>query len=108
MTLKRLGEDSVLFQFFRSLATVQVLEFDGTITDDVQGVLSVTDVSPRLKVIRVAISRDDCKRSLQLLAAVSKLRMEEGDPLTTIERHVLESEDGLEMSHEGIQNFLSK
>jgi len=112
-------DESTLVSLFASLDTVQVLEFDGTIADYVQlGVLCIAGVFPGLKVIRVAVSRDGYKRTLQLLATISKLRMEEGNPLATVEQLVLEGDDELNQrlrakwkkhyKAEGIQNFLSK
>ena len=107
-----------LLDFFRSLDTVQVLEFCGTIVDYVQNALSVAGNFPELKVIRVAVIQEDCRRTLQLLAAVSRRRMEEGNPLTTIEPLLAEGEGGLCQSlrveweegyrAENIQCFLSK
>ena len=118
MTAEQLDRDPALFQLFKPFDTVQVLEFYGTITDRVQNALSVAGVLPGLKGIRVAVSQYDYKRTLRLLATISELRMEEGNPLTMVERLVLEGEDGLnQMLHakwekryeaEGIQNFLSK
>jgi len=116
-TLKQLDDEPTLLPLFTSFNTVQVLEFDGTTADHVYlSVLSLAGIFPGLKVIRVAVSRDDCKRTLRLLAAISRLRMEDGNPLTTVERLVLGGEDGLDQrlrakwkkhyKAEGIQNFL--
>jgi len=121
MTLEQLDEGPALYNFFRSLDTVQVLEFDGVI-DSVENVLSnvlpITGVFPGLRVIRVAINLDDCKGALQLLAAALKLRMEEENPLTAVEPFSAEGEDELSQElcaewekhyeAEGIQNFLSR
>ena len=52
----------------RSFGTAQVLKFDGTAASFVQNALPVTGVLPELKVIRIAVSRHDCKRTLRLLA----------------------------------------
>ena len=107
-----------LYDFFRTLDAVRVLEFDGAVAT-VQNVLSnllpVTGVFPGLKVIRVAIRGDDCKRSFPLLATALRLRLEEGNPLTAIEPIFVEGEDRLgrvewenHYEAEGIRNFLSK
>ena len=117
ITLNRLDDGPALYTLFRSLGTVQVLEFDGTITDCVQNVLSAAGIFPALKVIRVAVSLDDCERTLYLLAAILKLRVEEGNPLTTVERFVPEGGDESDRLRskwkerykvEGVQDFLSK
>ena len=118
MTLNRLDDGPTLYEFFRSLDKVQVLELDGKILDWFQNFLSTPGVFPGLKVIRVSVSRQNCKMALQLLAIASGLRMEEGNPLTTIEQIVAAGEDGLDQrlhakwrkyyKAEGIQNFLSK
>lgn len=118
ITLDLLDDGPALYELLRSLDTVQVLEFDALITDCVKNVLSVVGIFPRLKVIRVAASLLNCKKTLRLLATVSKLRMEEGNPLTTVERLVGEGEDGLDQRlrtkwkkryrAEGMQDFLSK
>ena len=121
MTLHRLDEGPALYQNFRSLDAVQVLEFDGAIAsvkNVLSNVLSIPRVFPGLKVIRVAISRGDCKEALQLLSAASRLRMAEGNPFSTIEPLLAEGEGGFgqelcaewEKHYEadGIQNFLSK
>ena len=104
-------------QLLKSLGAVRVLEFDkkraesGIFSD-----LSVAGILPRLKVIRVMVSRN-CREDLQLLAAISRLRMEAGNPLATIEPILATGEDrsGQEFraewekyyGTEGIQNFLS-
>ena len=118
ITLERLDDGPALYEIFRSLDTVQVLEFDGSITDCVQDVLSVAGIFPALKIIRAAVSRHDCKETLRILAAVSKLRVEQGNPLTAVERISPEGGDesdqrlrakwGKRYKAEGIQNFLSK
>ena len=83
----------LLHQLLISLGAVRVLEFNKTCLEGgFLSDLSVTGILPRLKVIRVAISRN-CTMTLQLLAAVAKLRMEEGNPLATVEP--LPAEDGL-------------
>lgn len=121
MALEQLDEGPALYEFFRSLDTVQVLEFDGAIAsveNVLSNVLPINGVFPGLKVIRVGISLDDCKGALQLLATALRLRMEKGNPLTTVEPLLPEGEDGLGQElrvkwekyyeAEGIQNFLSK
>lgn len=112
-------DEPTLFSLFTSLDTVQVIEFDGSSVDYVQlGVLCSAGVFSGLKVIRVAVGLDDYKGTLQLLATISKLRMERGNPLATVEQLVLEDDDELNQrlrakwekhyKAEGIQNFLSK
>ena len=117
MTHQQLGREPAIRTYFRLLDTVQVLEFGGTIADYVQDALSITGVFPGLKVIRVAVDLDDCKRSLQLLATASKQRMDEGNPLARVEPLLAEGEDELEQSlrveweecykAENIHDFLS-
>ena len=98
-----------------------MLEFDGPlfyVKNVLPDILSITGVFPGLKVIRVATSRDDCKGVLQLLATALRLRMEEGNLLTTVEPLLEEGEDvlGWELraewekhyEAEGIQNLLSR
>jgi len=120
MTLLEFDGMPELFGFFRSLDAVQVLEFDG-VADSVRnilpGILSEPGLFPGLKVIRVSISLDDCEGALQFLATASRWRMEDGNPLTTIEP-LVGVEDGLgqdiraewEKHYEamGIYNFLSE
>ena len=118
ITLERLDNEPGVYDFFRSLDAVQALEFDGTVADSVQNVLSVPGVFPGLRVIRVAVSWGDCRRTLQLLAIASKRRMEEGNPLATIEPLLAEGEDGLDPNlrvewrgsyeAEDMENLLSK
>jgi len=118
ITLEGLKEGPGLCEFFVSLGAVQVLEFDGMNVDCVREILFLSGVFPNLKVIWVTVSRDDCERTLQVLASVSKLRMGAGNPLTTIRLLVAEGGDGLNQElcaewekcydAEGIQNFLSK
>ena len=120
MTLRDLDGRPELFEFFRSLDAVQVLEFDGAagfVRNILSGILFITGVFLGLKVIRVAISRDDCEGALRFLAAASRRRMEEGNPLATIEP-LVGVEDGLgqdicaelekHYKAKGIQNFLSE
>ena len=117
IALEQLGDKPASHRLFRPFNTVQVLEFDGTIADCIRNSLSVPGVFPGLKVIRVAVSRHNCKRTLRLLAVASKRRMVEGNPLTTIEPLSAEGEDELDQSlrveweesykAEGIHNFLS-
>lgn len=83
------------YEFLRSFDAVQLLEFDGTITDYSQNVLSVTGVFPRLKVIQGAVSQLDCEKTL-LLAVALRWRMMEVDPLTTMKPLLQEGEDELE------------
>ena len=118
IAVKRIDDAPGACEFFRSLDAVQVLEFNGTIADLVQNVLSVTGVFPGLKVIRVAVSPDVCKRTFRHLATATERRMEEGNPLTTIEPLLAEGEGGLDQNlrveweesykAEGLENFLSK
>jgi len=121
MTLEQLDEGPALYDFFRSLGAVRVLEFDGAIAsvaNVLSNVLPICGVFPGLKVIRIAINLDNCKGALRLLAAALRLRMEEGNPLTTVEPLLEEGEDGLDQElgaewkkhyeAEGIHNFLSK
>ena len=117
----RLDQGSEVYDFFQTLDTVQVLELAGEI-DSVKTVLSdvvsIAGVFPRLRTIRIAISQDDCEEALRLLAAASRLRMEKGSPLTTIEPLLAECENGLgqefrvewEKHYEAVsmQNFLSR
>ena len=117
----RFDERPALHEFFRSLDAVQVLEFDGSlfyVKNVLPDILSITGVFPGLKVIRVATNRDDCKGVLRLLATALRLRMEEGNLLTTVEPLLEEGEDvlGWELraewekhyEAEGIQNLLSR
>ena len=121
MTHHRLNQESALHELFRSFDAVRVLEFDGTapsVDSVLSNVLSITGVFPGLKVIRVTVSRGDCKGALQLLAVALMLRMEEGKPLTAIEPLIAEGEGWLgrelrmewaeHYEAEGIQNFLSE
>ena len=96
ITLRQLGCKPALYNFFRSLDTVQVLEFHGSIANYVLNALSATGVPPRLRVILVAVGLDDCKRSLRVLAAISKRRMDEGNPFMVIEPLLVEGEVELE------------
>ena len=118
ITLYRLDNELALYDFFRSFDAVQVLEFNGTTASALSNVLPATGVFPRLKVIRVALSWDECDEVLELLATPLRLRMEEGNPLTAIEPLPVEDEDGsgpkfsVEWEKyykaEGIENLLSK
>ena len=117
ITLERLGDEPHLYDLFRSFDAIQVLEFDGAIVDFVQNVLSITGVFPGLKVIRVAVTRHECKRTLQPLTIASKRQMVEGNPLTAIELLSEDGGDGLDESlrveweeccnSEGMLNLLS-
>jgi len=120
ITLERLDEGPALYEFFLSLDTVQVLEFDGAIASVENvffNVLPIPGVFPGLKVFRVVINWADCKRALRFLAADLKVRMQDGNPLVAVEPLLAEGEDGLgqelrvewEKHYEaaGIQNFLS-
>ena len=117
MTLQELDWTPGLYDFFQSLDAVQVLEFDGAVASVrsvLSNILSRTGVFPGLKVIRVAISRDDCETSLPLLATALKQRVEEGNPLTAIEPLFAEGEDRLgrvewekHCKASGMQNLLS-
>ena len=108
----------LLHQLLISLGAVRALEFNKTCLEGgVLSDLSIAGILPRLKVIRVTIPRN-CRETLQLFAAVAKLRMEEGNPLATIEPLLAEGEDGLGQElraewekyseTEGIQHFLSE
>ena len=118
ITFKRFDEGPALQNLLQSFETVQVLEFDGMGADCVHHVLAVVGTFPRLKIIRVAVTRRNYKKTLQLLAAVSKQRKEQGNPFTTIERLTPEGEDESEPRlrakwmkryiAEGIQGFLSE
>jgi len=123
MTLQALDNLPGLYNFFRSLDAVWVLEFDGAVTSIktvLHNILSITRVFPRLKVMRVVIGWDDCEEALELLAALLRLRMEEGNSLAAIEPLSVGGvgEDGLDpelraewekhYDTEGIQNFLSE
>ena len=122
ITLQALDHSPVLFDFFRSLDALQVLEFDVAITSarTLRYLLCEPGVFPGLKVIRVVISWDDCKEALEGFAAILRLRMEEGNPLVAIEPLSAEGvgEGGLDpglraewderYETEGIHNFLSK
>ena len=117
ITLQEFGWRPVFYNLFRSLDAVQVLEFDGA-ADSVRNVFSSirpgTGIFPELTVIRVAVSQGDCEWSLPLLAVALKSRMDEGNPLTTLEPLFAEGEDGLgrvewewHYKEKGIQRFLS-
>jgi len=88
MTLDELGCWPGLFVFFRSLGVVRVLEFDGAVSSVKTvffDILSIPGVFLGLKIIRVVIGWDSCKDALELLAALSRQRMDEGIPLAAIE-----------------------
>ena len=124
MTRRVFGNWSGWGELFRSLDAVRVLEFDGSITSVkavLRNVLSRTGVFPELKIIRVGIGWDsDCEEVLELLAAVLRLRMEEGTPLAAVEPLPAEGDDGDGLGQElrakweehyiaeGIQSFLSE
>ena len=107
-----------MYDVLRSFGTAQALEFDGTVASFVQNTLPVTGVLPELKVIRVAVSRHDCKRTLRLLAIALGRRVMGGNPLTTIEPLLAEGEDELNQNlhveleesnkAKNIQGFLSR
>ena len=85
-----------LYDFFRTLDSVRVLEFDGAIPSVktvVHSVLFKTRVFPRLKVIRVVVCWDDFEDTLELLAGASKLRMDKGNPFAVIEPVSAEGDD---------------
>lgn len=117
-TTEQLDDEPELYNLFRSFDAVEVLEFDGTVADRFQIALTITGVFPGLRIIRVAVSRHGCERTLRPLTIASKRRMMEGNPFTTIEPLLAEGEDGLDQSlrveweecwkAEDIQNFLSK
>ena len=119
ITPEELDGRLALYNFFQSLDAVQVLEFYGMapVSNVLPSILSRAGVFPGLNVIRVAVSQDDCKGVLQLLAAGLRLRMGEGKPLTTVEPLLVGVEDGLAQGiraewekhyeAEGIQNTLS-
>ena len=101
MTLERLDERPGLYEIFRSLDAVRVLEFDGTIVSAksvLYNVVSIPRVLPGLRVIRVAIGWDECKEVLENLATAARLRMEMGNPIATIEPFSVE---GLEKCADG-------
>jgi len=118
ISLEEYNEVPVSLDFFLSLNAVQVIEFDGAIANRAHRILSISGIFPVLKVIRVTVGWDDCERTLQVLVAVSRLRMEEGKPLATIEPLAAEGEDGLDQGLRdewrryydagGIQIFLSE
>ena len=103
--------------FFGTFVAVQVLEFDGTVADRVQDLLSQSGMLPGLKVIRVKIDRASYENALRFLATASRLRMEGGKPLTAIEPRAGEGREGLDQglraewdrcfSKEGIPDFLA-
>ena len=98
MTHQRFDEEPPLDEIFRTFDAVRVLEFDEgvvSVENVLTNVLSITGVFPVLKVIRVAVSRGNCKGALQLLAVALMLRMEEGKPLTAIEPLIADGEDWL-------------
>ena len=117
-TTEQLDDEPELYNLFRSFDAVELLEFDGTVADRFQIALTITGVFPGLRIIRVAVSRHGCERTLRPLAIASKRRMMEGNPFTTIEPLLAEGEDGLDQSlrveweecwkAEDIHNFLSK
>ena len=72
ITTMKAADEEALHELFRSLDTVQVLEFHGTVAEYVQDALSAPGVFPGLKIIRVAVSRDDCREALQSLAIASR------------------------------------
>ena len=78
---------TILSGFLRTLDAVQVLQLDGMVADCAQAILSQPGMLPGLRVIRVTIdgAHYDYESVLRFLASVSKLRMEEGNSLTTIE-----------------------
>ena len=106
-----------MYNVLRSFGTAQVLEFDGTVVSFVQNALPVTGVLPELKVIRVAVSRHDCKRTLRLLAIALGRRVKGWNPLTIIEPLLAGGGDELNQNlrveleesckAENIQGFLS-
>ena len=118
ITLNQLDHRTALQDFLQSFEIVQVLEFDGASADCVHHILSVIGILPRLKVIRVTVTWSNCSRTLYLLAAISRRRMEWGNPFTAIERLAPEGGDESELrlrakwmkrcKAEGIHNFLSK
>ena len=116
-----------LHKLFRSFGAVRTLEFDGalaSVKNVLYNILPIAGVFPELKVIRVAFGWDDCEEVLQFIAAIAKLRMEEGNPLVTIEPFVAEDSVGTVgggglgqelraewekyYEAEGVQNFLSE
>jgi len=121
MTLQRLvgggaGEGPWFGEVFQSLDAVRVLEFDGmTVSGSnvISNILSITGVFPGLEVIRLVVW-GGCKAALELLAPVLRQRLEEGNPLATIEPLFAEGENGTGRAEwekhyeaEGIQNLLS-
>jgi len=108
---------SWLYDLLQSFNAVQVLEFAGaaaSVRNVLSNILSKAVFFPGLKIIRVAISRGDCRGSLPLLALALKLRMKGGNPLATVEPLFTEGEGGLGRVEwekyykaEGMQNLLS-
>jgi hypothetical protein len=93
ITTLRLGEGlpaelvdrtSGLDGFLRSLDSVRVLEFDGTISDRLHDILRAPGLLERLEVIRVGINGTNYQTTLQCLAFCARSRMERGNPLTAI------------------------
>jgi hypothetical protein len=118
ITLKQLDDAPVLYELLGSLDTVQVLEFDGSVADFVQNILS-TGVFPGLKVIRVTVSWRDYESALRVLAVALRLRMVARNPLSTVEPVIVGNDvQGSDQKlrarweerykAEGIHNFLSK
>ena len=123
MTIEGLGCRPGLFKFFHSLGPVRVLEFDGAVSSVKTvffDILSVAGVFRGLKVLRVVIGWDSCKEALELLAELSRERMEEGNPFSAIEPlsaggvgegwldPELRAEWEKHYEAQGIQNFLFK
>ena len=93
ITTLRLGEGSDtgplvdtpgLWGFLRSLDSVRVLEFYGTISGRVQNILSVPGLLQGLEVIQVGIDKANYQNTLQCLSFSARSRMEKGKRLTAI------------------------
>ena len=118
VTVHVIEDGPALRKFITTLDTVQVLELDGAAYTCVWDILSTPEILPRLKVVRVVVTRADWKTTLRVLASVSEFRMVGGNPIETIEPCMAERGCVLDQGHraewekcfeeEGASNFLSK
>ena len=118
VALHHIEDGPALRKFISTLDTVRELELDGANVSCIWDILSVPAMLPRLKVVRVAVTRANWKKTLRFLGRVSKMCMAKGNPLETIEPCVAERGGLLDQGHrteweeffekEGISNFLSK